>query len=212
LIIALFLLCGVARRRIKIGGFVRKLKADAHPVSGIKIALVQRGIKQRPDVSISVHQLQKPVKMLRDGEDFVERSRGIDAIKQSERNPAVEAGVSGLALFPDPCGLFALNGDRHQLISDAAAGEKQGRFPAQIEGISPRPTAQRISRSQRFSHCRRSLCDDTIVGQMGEESRPPPRRPSIGPCIITQPRCCRPQRGGIGKVGQVKIIDHQHCP
>jgi hypothetical protein len=73
LLIILGLLPRVARVAIKIGGFVRKLKASADPVAGGEIAFAECCIKERPEIIRRIDQFQKPVKILGNGEDFIER-------------------------------------------------------------------------------------------------------------------------------------------
>ena len=174
-------------RAFKIGGFVRKLKADAHSVAGVKITFIKTCIEQRPEISSFIDEIAKPVKMLRDGEYLIERGRGIDAVEQGQSGARVETGVSGFALFTRPNGGFALDRSRHQLIGHAAAREEQGRFPAKIETISARAATQRISRGERLPHGSRSLCHDAMIRQMRHKSRAPPGRPAIGTTIIPQP-------------------------
>ena len=179
-------------RAFKIGGFVRKLKADAHPVAGVEITFIKTCIEQRPEISSFIDEIAKPVKMLRDREYLIERGRGIDTVEQGQSGARVETGVGGFALLARPDGRFAFDRSRHQLISHTAAREEQGRFPAEIEAISARAAAQRISRRERLPHRRCCLCHDAMIRQMRQKRRAPPGRPAIGTTIITQPHRRRP--------------------
>ena len=128
-------------RAFKIGGFVRKLKADAHSVAGVEITFIKTSIEQRPEISSCIDKIAKPIKMLGDREYLIERGRGIDTVEQGQSSARVETGIGGFALFARPNGGFALYRSRHQLIGHAAAREEQGGFPAEIEAISARAAA-----------------------------------------------------------------------
>jgi hypothetical protein len=118
LIIALGLRChggmlAIIIGLVIIGGFIRKLKANAHPVAGVKIAPAEGGVKERPEIIICTDSVQERVEILGDGKDFIERGNRIDAIEQGKPSPRIEAGIGGAAFFPGPDRRFTLDRNSH---------------------------------------------------------------------------------------------------
>jgi hypothetical protein len=81
-----------------IGGFVRKLKANTHPVAGVKIAPTECCVKEWPEIIIWTDSVQKPVEILDDSQNFIERGNGLTRRSGGRRGYGIQPKGWGMLI------------------------------------------------------------------------------------------------------------------
>jgi rRNA maturation protein Nop10 len=155
----------------------------------VRKGFVEEQIPQFFRAQAFIDHLQEAIEPRRHRHHLGQSGRRIDPVEQCHRKLRILAGIGRDTVLAHPARFLTLDRCGHQLVSHNPPRDDQCGLPPQIEGIAPRLPPQRIAPAQRHAHAPRGIHHHTIVRQMRQKRRLPPRAPAIGAAFITQEGC-----------------------